>query len=208
MNVIIYDLEIIKGIPNRDGSREEGIQYCAGWHDHANMGISVLGVYDYLEGRYRVFTEDNRDQWAQLLERKPVAVGFNSIPFDNAVLEASGWACPDESHSYDILRELWAASGLGPAFAFPSHAGFGLDVTCIKNDKPGKTGNGALAPVLWQRGQIGTVIDYCLTDVHRTKLLLDRIINAGGLYSPKNGDWLSMRNVAVLAETVAQGAAA
>jgi hypothetical protein len=196
MNIIIYDLEIIRGIPNRDGSKEDGIEYCGGWHDHANMGISVNGVYDYHENRYRVFTEDNRDEWAQLLkERDPVAIGFNSIPFDNAVLSATGWATPNEARCYDVLRELWAAAGLGPAFSYPSHAGYGLDDTCKANSMPGKTGNGALAPVLWQRGQVGKVIDYCLTDVHRTKLLVDRIMGAEGLYSPKNGEWLAMRDV-------------
>lgn len=195
MNIIIYDLEIIRAIPNRDGSKEEGIEYCTGWHDHQNMGISVNGVYDYYEDRYRVFTDDNRDEWQHLLLRNPIAVGFNSIPFDNAVLSQTGWKVPESETCYDILREQWMAAGLGPDFQYPSHAGYGLDDTCKANKMPGKTGNGALAPILWQRAEIGKVIDYCLTDVHRTKLLLDRIINAGGLYSPKNGEWVNMRPV-------------
>jgi hypothetical protein len=195
MNIIIYDLEIIKAIPNRDGSTEPGIEYCGGWQDHTNMGISVNCAYDYQENRWRVFTEDNKDEWAELLERKPVCVGFNSIPFDNSVLSATEWATPDEDICYDILRELWVASGLEWEFAYPSHAGFGLDATCKANGMPGKTGNGALAPLMWQRGQIGKVIDYCLTDIHRTKLLVDRIRDAGGLYSPKDGNWLAMRGI-------------
>jgi len=195
MNVIVYDLEIIRCIPPRDGVRDEKLEYCAGWHDHANMGISVNGVYDYQQNRYRVFTEDNKEEWHKLLLRNPIAVGFNSIPFDNAVLEQTGWKVPELDECYDILRELWAASGLGNKFEYPSHAGYGLDDTCKANALPGKTGNGSLAPVLWQSGQIGKVIDYCLTDVHRTKNLFDRILNEGRLISPKDGRILNMRRI-------------
>ncbi len=195
MNVIIYDLEIIKAIPNKDGSMQEGIEYCAGWHDHANMGISVNCAYDYLEDRYRVFTEDNKDEWEQLLERKPVAIGFNSIPFDNAVLSQTSWKVPEPEECYDILREMWLAAGLGIEFNWRTHGGYGLDATCHANGLPGKTGNGALAPVMWQQGQIGKVIDYCITDVHRTKLLVDRIIETGKLVSAKTSESLTMRGI-------------
>lgn len=197
MNIIIYDLEIIKGIPNRDGSREEGIEYCGGWHDHASMGISVNCAYDYQEDRYRVFTEDNKDEWQELCEkRQPLCVGFNSIPFDNAVLSATAsWFAPSEDKCYDLLREQWAAAGLGSKFDFKTHGGFGLDDSCKANGLPGKTGNGALAPVMWQRGQIGKVIDYCITDVHRTKLLFDRVLNDLVLIHPRNSsDVLRMRD--------------
>lgn len=188
MNIIIYDLEIIKGIPDRNGEKLPGIEYCKGWDDHANMGISTLCVYDYAEDRYRVFTEDNKDEWRDLyLSRRPVSVGFNSIPFDNRVLSATdGWLVPDDDVCYDILRETWKAVGLGPEFNYKTHGGFGLDAMCIANNLPGKTGNGALAPVMWQRGEVGKVIDYCLTDVHRTKLLFDLVLMRAPILNPKN----------------------
>lgn len=40
MNALIYDIEIVKGIPDKKKTMLEGIEYCAGWEDHANMGIS------------------------------------------------------------------------------------------------------------------------------------------------------------------------
>lgn len=46
MSVIVYDIEIIKAIPGRNGEREEGIEYAEGFHDHANLGVSVIGAYD------------------------------------------------------------------------------------------------------------------------------------------------------------------
>lgn len=199
MNALIYDIEIIKAIPSKQGALEPGVEYCAGWHDHQNMGVSVIGCYDYAEERYRVFCSDNHLAFFALaLERSPL-VGFNSIPFDNAVLIA---AYPQHDHvlhdeppgrCYDLLREIWLAAGLGPTFVYPSHTGYGLDAVCEKNFGVGKTGNGALAPVLWQRGRIGEVIDYCLNDVRLTKFLFDAVISGAEIISPVDGSALKLR---------------
>jgi DEAD/DEAH box helicase domain-containing protein len=191
-NIVVYDAEIKNAVPNKDGHIDHGITYCAGWQDHANMGVSVLGVYDYLEDRYRVFMDDNMDEWAELLSRKPLCVGFNSIPFDNGLLEATGWAVPAAENCYDILREMWRADGLGDTFAYPSHTGYSLDATLKANGMAPKSGNGALAPVLWQRGKIGAVIDYCLTDVAREKALMDMIMSGKALKNPKSGALLQL----------------
>lgn len=195
MNVIIYDIEILRAIQSRGESRLEGIDYCAGWQDHANMGISVVGVYDYAEDRYRAFCADNRRELLNLIgERRPLCVGFNNIRFDNAVMRVSeGWDAPADAECYDLLRETWVASGLGPEFNFKTHGGFGLDAMCEKNFGTKKTGNGALAPVLWQRGQIGEVIDYCLNDVRLTKQLFDAVLRGDYIKHPKGGPDLTLR---------------
>lgn len=129
-------------------------------------------------------------------------VGFNNIRFDNAVIAATkeiGLAIAEE-RCYDILREVWAATGLGPDFDRKTHGGYGLDAMCATNFGSKKSGNGALAPVLWQKGQIGEVIDYCLNDVRLTKQLFDKILKDGLLTCPKSSNTLSLRNpVAVTA---------
>ena len=51
-----------------------------------------------------------------------------------------------------------------------------------------KTGNGAMAPIDFQQGRYGSVIDYCLADVRLTKSLLDKVINNGFLTSPKESN--------------------
>ena len=195
MNIIIYDCEIVKAIPNRDGSKLEGIEYCAGWRDFANMGVSVTGVYDYVEGRYRVFCEDNRAEFEKLIAERDLFVGFNSIPFDNALLAASPfWPVPPASQCYDLLREIWAAADLGPKFDFMTHGGYGLDAVCLKNFGTRKSGDGALAPMLWQQGKIGAVIDYCLNDIFLTKQLFDAAICGLPILSPKDGKPLTLRD--------------
>jgi len=36
LNALVYDIEIVKAIRGRDEPRLDGIEYCDGWHDHAN----------------------------------------------------------------------------------------------------------------------------------------------------------------------------
>ena len=205
MRAFIYDIEIVKAIPERNGENDLDVEYCAGWQDHANMGISVCGGFEYDSGRYRVFCTDNLHQFADAVERADIIVGFNNIPFDNAVIRAT-WQplvkLPEnwEAKSYDLLREIWVAAGLGPEFNFKTHGGFGLDAMCEKNFGTKKSGNGALAPKMWQRGQIGNVIDYCLNDVALTKQLFDKVLADGTLQNP-NGGVLTMRKLDMKRET-------
>lgn len=118
---LVYDLEIIKAIPERDGSRLDGYDYCEGWHDHANMGVSVIGAFDYVEQRYRVFCWSNFASFIELCAQR--------------------------------------------------------------------------APLLWQRGKIGDVIDYCLNDVRLTKRLFDEIVAERPLVCPKTSAPLLLRTV-------------
>lgn len=191
MNAIIYDIEIKRSILGKKERPIEGIEYCAGWHDHANMGISCICAYDYVEGRYRVFMEDNLQAFADLVAARDMIVGFNSIAFDNAVCSHNGIHVPVEK-SYDILVELWRGAGLGAQFEYPSHAGFGLDASCAVNFGTRKSGNGALAPVLYQRKQFGELVDYCINDVVLTKQLLDLIVEKGEVADPRGTGTLSV----------------
>ena len=184
MNALIYDIEIKKAVPMRKEPKIEGIEYCDGWHDHANMGISCVGVYDYADERYRVFMDDNMAGFAALCERRDVIVSFNGLAFDNRVMAANGIVVPNE-RSYDLLVELWRAAGLAETFQYPSHMGFGLDATCERNFGVHKSGNGALAPVLYQRKQFGELIDYCLNDVALTKRLFDAVMADAEIKDPR-----------------------
>ncbi len=185
-NVLIYDIEIKKAICSKNDIRQDGIEYCEGWHDHANMGIACIGVYDYIEDRYRLFMDDNMEDFFHLCDARDLLVGFNSIAFDNAVINAHGPRLTEASKFYDILVEVWKAAGLGSKFEYPSHAGFGLDAICKANFGTAKSGNGALAPVDFQRGRYGNLVDYCLNDVRLTKQAFDRIVESGVLLDPRD----------------------
>ena len=187
--MLVYDLEIVKAIPDKSGACKDGIEYCEGWQDHKNMGISVIGAYDYLEQKYRVFCKDNFAEFQKLVDKSNCLVGFNNIGFDNKVLRENGIEILDEN-CYDILVGVWVGDNLEPMFSYPSHIGYGLDAICIANFGDHKSGHGALAPVHWQEGKIGAVIDYCINDVKLTKNLLDYIIRYGAIKSPKEKDKL------------------
>lgn len=192
--VLVYDVEIEAAVPPKhEVDRQEGVRYCGGWHDHANMGVSVIGACEVSDGRseYRVFLRDNFGEFAAAVMDADLLVGFNQIGFDNRVIHANndlfglpeGWA----DSSYDLLLETWRAAGLGPDYDPATHAGFGLDALAKANLGRGKSGTGEGAPVLWQRGEKGKVIDYCLRDVALTAELFRRVIYGARLTDPRQG---------------------
>ena len=184
-NAVFYDIEIEKAILGKGQSPIPGIEYCAGFDDHANAGVSVLCAYDFANELPLVYCKDNLAQFQTLVERADWLIGFNNLRFDNQVLRHNGINVPEEK-TVDLLREIWRAEGLNPDVFDPrTHGGYGLDMVCIANFGSGKTGNGALAPVEWQRGQIGKVISYCHSDVQLTARVWRRIINLGELKHPK-----------------------
>jgi len=201
VNIVIYDCEIKRGIPARGEEKIPGIEYCKGWGDHAGMGVSVTGVYDYDEDRYRVFCDDNVDEMLELFASADLLVGFNSIRFDDRLLVATYPDYADITTTrYDLLVETWRAAGLKPSWGSPkTHGGFGLDAMCEANFGVRKSGHGAMAPVLWQQGKIGAVIDYCLNDIRMTKMLLDCAMGDLEVINPKDGV-LTLRNPIVTFE--------
>lgn len=195
--MLIYDVEIKHGVLGKNEEPVEGIQYCNGWNDFEGMGIAVIGAYDYQENAYRVFCEDNLNDFESLVNThidigNPI-IGFNSLKFDNPLVRAHGILVPDH-YSYDLLVEIWAAAGLGPTFNRETHMGFSLD-ECIRANFPeyGKMGSGAKAPVMWQQGKVGAVIDYCLSDVWLTKMLVDRVSMGLDITNPKDGSVLKVK---------------
>ncbi len=183
--MLLYDIEIRNAIPDKSGRREPGIQYAEGWKDFHGMDIPVVGAYDYITDRTHIFCADNLDNFAALIAKQECVVGFNNQRFDDLILAAKDIALPPEK-SYDILQEVWHGLGLGHTFQYETHAGFSLGALCQVNFGAAKNGDGALAPILWQQMRIGTVIDYCLHDLHLTKKLLDRIIRTGRLINPRD----------------------
>lgn len=191
ISALVYDLEILRAIPERGAPLLPGIEYCKGWGDHAGMGISVLCAYDYLEDRYRVFLGDNLAAFGRLAAERNTLVSFNGIRFDDRVLRAKSVDLPT-GRSYDIMAEIFSVRR--------SYKGYNLDNCAASNFQVFKSGNGAMAPILWQRGHWGEVIDYCQNDVRLTKMLFDRIIETGGITDPTTEGLLPLRvpNVGML----------
>jgi hypothetical protein len=186
--MLIYDIEIKKAIPDKIKPNIRGVEYCEGWHDHANMGLTVIGVYDYESEQYRVFGEDNLEEAHRLFAARKIIVGFNNIAFDNKVLAYYGFNETKLTRkSYDILREIRIGNGLTAERLEKEKKDttYSLNSLAKVNFFLEKSGTGALAPINWQQKKYATVIDYCLNDVFLTKRLLDQIIKYGFLFTTK-----------------------
>jgi hypothetical protein len=191
MTEFVYDLEIKKAIPPKDPAAcQKGIEYCDGWHDHANMGISVLGAATVETSRMAVYLDDNLDQFLQLVQAHgKLLIGYNNLQHDDKVIAAIYPEWKDRLAPiprYDILREIWIAEGYPPTWQGPAQGGYGLDDMAMASFGTGKTGNGALAPIDWQQGRFGKVINYCMDDVNLTLMLYRKIQLDGYLYRPQH----------------------
>lgn len=178
--IAVFDLEIKKPID----------QCSRGWQSHDEMGISVLCLFDYSTGRYRVFDDKNAQECLNILYGYDYVVGFNTVNFDWKVVECS-WlelTRPNVrvSKDFDILREIWISLGLNPdKFSPKTHGGYKLDDVAYETIGCRKTANGALAPVMFQEGKIAELTDYCLEDVRIERTLFEFAVTNG--YVIRNG---------------------
>lgn len=173
--MIIVDVEIEKAIQIRGEPKLPDIEYCNGWRDFAGMGISCVCTYDIETNLSRAFLKEDFNALADYLREKWTA-GFNTRRFDLPLLAAHDLNLDSALH-YDLLEEIWLALGLDPDKFNPrTHGGWGLDAVCRATLGIRKTGNGALAPVWWQQGKRGKVIDYCLNDVWMEGQLLKHVL--------------------------------
>lgn len=195
--ILIYDCEIIKAIRDPKKVDLAHIEYCNGWDDYENMGISVIGVNFISEEWDKIFNHNllGRGVMGELigfqdgLDVVDVLVGFNNQSFDDKLLKANGFIIPENVVNYDLLAEIWEGAGLGREFIYPTHAGFGLDAICKANGLGEKSGDGANAAILWQKGKYQEVIDYCENDIRLTRKLFDLIQETGEIKDPREDNF-------------------
>lgn len=177
--IAVFDIEIKASIESLAG----------GWNDHAGMGISCLCLYDYVTGRYRVFDDHNIQEAVAMLTTYDWVVGYNTVKFDWKVLAANALPCEQSrlSHDFDMLREIWKARGLDPdRFNGKTHGGYKLDDVAFETIGMRKSGDGALAPKLYQAGRYAELHDYCLEDVRIERSLFEHIVEHG--FVKRNGE--------------------
>lgn len=184
-SLIIYDCEVANMIPNKREAIVPGITYCKGWTDFVGMGISVIGTFNYATNEYAAFIPDmgGLQGFQTLVSRADAILGFNNHGFDDPLMRAHGVNF-EHSASVDLRVECLRATGI-PMGDAKFIKGFSLPKLAGVNFGAGKTEEGALAPIMWQRGERQRVIDYCLNDVLLTKRLVDKALEDGWLYDPR-----------------------
>jgi len=110
------------------------------------------------------------------LNSADLLVGFNTLEFDTPALESvvGSSILPDQ---YDILHEVWKA--IGKRFK-----GYRLDDICRRLNLGCKNSEGARATELFASGHFGKLHDYCMNDVHLTRMLAQHINDHGHILSP------------------------
>ncbi len=166
--VVYFDLETQK-------SAEE----VGGWKNAHLMMISVAVLFDDLEQRFYVFSEEDIDRLVEHLTRADLVIGFNVKRFDYTVL--SPYTCKNlnEIPTFDILEDVH------------SRLGFRLSLEHLVREtlNKGKAGNALQALEWFKAGQIEKLTEYCTQDVRITRDLFLHAVNNGCLiYKGKKED--------------------
>lgn len=184
LKALVYDIEIAKAVTPKKGDPLVNIDYCKGWDDFKGMGLAVCCAYDFVEDMLHVFCDDNISEFSELFTDRDIIIGFNNHRFDDKLLEALGVKIPAHIESYDILQAIYRSMGGWK----PGLSGYTLNEVARVNLGLTKSLTGELAPVLWQRKEIGKVVRYCSRDVSITKKLFERIISRNGLLDDTNSE--------------------
>jgi len=195
---VVYDVEIAKKVEDVPGQ----------WDNPEGMRFASAVAYDYGTDRYHFFVGEEQKQGLLNLLDKRIAVTFNGVKFDSRVILGNDRITYVDPHAglmrinsntgsaifpyswldYDILLEyVKARFGYEDVAAAEKRLGdrvihdgsFSLDGLAEGTFGLHKTGHGANAPILYQQGKIGELLEYNLNDVRLTKRLFDFIQKYG-----------------------------
>jgi DEAD/DEAH box helicase domain-containing protein len=133
------------------------------------LGITVVGVYDYLTKKYEIYEEHELGRLQNRLIDCSLIVGFNHIGFDLPVLQPYFSVDVSEFPVLDLMVELQEQIG---------HR-IGLDSVAQATLGIGKTGHGLDAIRYYREGKMQELKDYCLQDVKVTKDVFEHGIKHG-----------------------------
>lgn len=128
-----------------------------------DLGISVVGVYDYKTQEALAFREKDLHKLFLLLENASYTIGFNNRSFDMQVLQAYYPGDITAFSVFDICDAI--REKLGRRLALN-------DITSVTLGKK-KTGHGLHAIDLYKEGKWEELTRYCLDDVLLTRDLFD-----------------------------------
>lgn len=140
--------------------------------EHKDLGISVVGLYDYSTGQLKAFVENEFGELFSILENASVLIGFNLDSFDLPVLQAYYPGDVKQFKTFDILSDVRKILGRR----------ISLDDLAKATLGQGKSGNGLQAIAYYRKGMWDNLKQYCLDDVRLTKELFDYGLQEHKLY--------------------------
>ena len=138
-----------------------------GSNDPADLDISVVCIHDSADDQYKSFLENDFNKLWPILEQADMLITWNGDHFDIPILNK--YYPGDLTHikSLDLMKE--AAKVLGRRLKLDTVGEATLGIN--------KTGHGAEAVEMWNKGEIDKLIAYCTNDVKMTKEIYDYAIN-------------------------------
>lgn len=144
-----------------------------GGRDHLDqLGVTIVGVYDYSRNQYQVYEEKDLGQFQNVLIDASLIIGFNLVGFDLPVLQPYLTIDINNLPVFDIMLDFQKKLG---------HR-IGLDSLAKATLGIGKTGHGLDAIRFYREGRMQELKDYCLNDVKVTKDIFDYGIENRKIY--------------------------
>jgi DEAD/DEAH box helicase domain-containing protein len=131
--------------------------------DIKKLGVSIVGCYDYGNGAYETYLEDELNLLFKKMEHASLVIGFNSNKFDLKVLEPYYIGDIFQFSRLDILEEV--EKYLGHRVALDDLAKATLDIR--------KSGHGFKAIEYYRKKEWDKLKSYVLDDVKITKELYE-----------------------------------
>lgn len=170
---IVYDLESKKTFAE-----------VGGHHKQAELGVSFLGLYSYSQNKYFSFFEQDLPKLELILQtEKPTIIGFNSISFDNVVVQPYFKSLNISAlPQVDILADIYRTLGFRMKLESVAQATLG----------EGKSGTGLDAIKYYREGNFEALAKYCLDDVRITKDVYDYGCRHGYILYTSGGEYFRM----------------
>lgn len=169
------------------------------WSSYDKMGISVAVIYDFKDGEFKIYMDDNLNELVDRINSADLVTGFHIDGFDIPLIKAvSGREVRPKT--YDMLFHARRATGWAPTARFPS--GMRLDDLLRETFGPHfcKTADGAQAPHMYQQNKLGRLISYCVADVHREKTLFEHVWDRKPVHSANHRDLTLKHPLEILKE--------
>lgn len=133
------------------------------------LKISVVGIYHYLEDKYRFFEEKELPELGEILKRVDLLIGFNIQRFDLMVLEPYLTIPVHQLPTLDIMQEIVKEVGHRVS----------LQSVAMATLKEGKSGHGLEAIRLFRQGKMDELKRYCQDDVRLTREIYEYGVKHG-----------------------------
>jgi len=158
-NALASEMENQKRILYFDLETQKSATEVGGWQNIHLMMVSVAVLFDSLEDRFYIFTEEHIDRLIEHFAKADCVVGFNLKRFDYTVLTPYTNQNLHEIPTFDMLEDIYNRLGYR----------LSLDHLVRETLNKEKSADGLQALEWFKAGEIEKLTEYCKHDVILTR---------------------------------------